>query len=154
MSSRTSRKRTSAQRFGYDEGNGVDVKGEPGVTEEEEEGEGRTRGGRGRQRRAPARGGGSLQSQSHRDGQHQHQLQQIEDEDDQPPHLNPFLPLHRLNRADTGTALTQGDMKISDITLSARQQGKWDRVSDTQKAQIVKAVTRLLLLKGKLTVGK
>lgn len=48
---------------------------------------------------------------------------------------------------ETGEGLE--DMAIENIEPSFRQIQKWERVSSTEKAQIVKAVTRLLLLKGR-----
>lgn len=133
MSARTSRKRTTTQRLGG-EGNGVAVKDEPQGDEEGKE-DGRKR------RREGARPIGAGQTQ--RGGQ-----QKGDDEEGNVTHsMNPFLPLHSLNKPGN-PPLTMGEMKVSDIVLSERQQAKWDRVSDAQKAQMVKAVVRLLLFKG------
>ena len=62
-----------------------------------------------------------------------------DDEDRTDGHVNRYLDV-------TGAGLN--GMKISDISLSNDQMVKWNRVSDSAKVQIVKAVTRLLLLRG------
>lgn len=147
MSTRTSRKRTTTQRLGYED-TAVNVKAEPNGNDGDEEEE---RGSRSsRQRTRPSRGGSHLPATSSTSSAPAQVQRADEVMDGAPSHNNPFLPLHRVNKPGSDNALTQGDMKIANIALQARQQGKWDRLSDTQQTQIIKAVTRVLLLKGKL----
>jgi hypothetical protein len=129
MSARTSRKRTTTQRFGIDE---TIVKDEPKLRDDDETPASR----RQRQRQRPAQGGGTLLTQTP-----QAQAQRGRDEERPNPNTKP-------NPYMAAAAPSVDCMKISDISLNKRQLDKWEKVSNTEKAQIIKAVARLLLLKG------
>lgn len=127
MSSRPSRKRKTTQHFSPED-SGVKVKDEP--NREKEETPVRRQNGR------TARRGGSLPATVSQT-QHVHDDGDIDVEDTR---SNPFM----------AAGITMPNMKIFDIVPGPRQLQKWDRLSETEKSQIVKAVTRLLLMKGNI----
>ena len=178
MSSRPTRKRTTTQRFNF-AGN---VKSEPRAEEEEEEEEeeGGRSGRRQRPRVAEAveaatsssskaqrgktRGRASVTRAVVNDNNNDDDDDDDDDDDvndggggggrgahvrnngqqSDPNEINPYLQVMKDER---------GKMKIHDIELTTRQVELWDRLPDDVKAQLVKAVTRLLLMKGKCSVA-
>jgi hypothetical protein len=174
MSSRPTRKRTTTQRFNF-AGN---VKSEPRDEEEEgEEEEGGRSGRRQRPRVAEAVEAATSSSSKAQRGKTRgrssvtravvNDNNDDDDDDDDvndgggggggrgahvrnngqqsdPNEINPYLQVMKDER---------GKMKIHDIELTTRQVELWDRLPDDVKAQLVKAVTRLLLMKGMCSIA-
>ena len=127
MSARSSRKRTATKHYGREE-----------IVEEVKD-----QGSEGRKRQRARGAGSSTSSSSTQQAPETISLTaEVEggEEEQVPRSLNPFLTVRSTRNLE--------EMKVHDFAVSAKQEQLWERVTDTQKAQIVKAVTRLLLLKG------
>mmetsp|Transcript_11038 Transcript_11038/g.18018 ORF Transcript_11038/g.18018 Transcript_11038/m.18018 type:complete len:400 (+) Transcript_11038:91-1290(+) len=139
MSSRPSRKRTTTQRFNFEQ----NVKSEPRDEDEEEDQEEDDGDRRPRQRTRGRRGGSDIRAPpSSSSSLASIPASQTLRDDNQNGDVLTFSPYRQV--ADS----VQREMKIPDIALTARQIDMWGKLSESQQSQIVKVVSRLLLFKG------